>query len=314
MIDQLSILIPTFNHNCTALVHELSRQLQKAHAPNYEIIVADDASTDRSVIAENRSINAIAHCRYIERSKNAGRAAIRNFLYTSATYDHMLFLDADVQPSDDRFILRYLSCNSNMGVVSGGVQLPSDESAHGRYVHQLRYIYEQSIQKSLHKRHNQCPYQSLSSANFMLSRKYVAQPPFDVQIQRYGYEDTLFGKRLMEQGIPMLCIDNPVIHFDNMSNEDYLNKVEEALHTLRTLKEELAGFSPLLALCHSIEKWHMAGTLRRMFRLMRENWRRNLCSSNPSLLVFKIYKTGYFLSITQDQPEESKQPDNYTSS
>ncbi len=35
----------------------------------YEILVADDGSTDLSTITANRKINEIENCRYIEREK-----------------------------------------------------------------------------------------------------------------------------------------------------------------------------------------------------------------------------------------------------
>ena len=41
----LSILIPTYNFDCSVFVQALSNQAEALHVP-YEIIVCDDGSTD----------------------------------------------------------------------------------------------------------------------------------------------------------------------------------------------------------------------------------------------------------------------------
>ena len=46
MSKSLSILLPTYNCDCTALISELQRQCV-AEGTNFEIIVADDASPDK---------------------------------------------------------------------------------------------------------------------------------------------------------------------------------------------------------------------------------------------------------------------------
>mgnify|MGYP000232582310 CR=1 FL=1 len=64
----------------------------------FEILVLDDASTDKQCSSENKKINALDHCSYLENEKNIGRTATRNILAKKAKYDWLLFLDADVIP------------------------------------------------------------------------------------------------------------------------------------------------------------------------------------------------------------------------
>ena len=56
MSKSLSILLPTYNCDCTALISELQRQCV-AEEINFEIIVADDASPDKRFIIKNRTIS-----------------------------------------------------------------------------------------------------------------------------------------------------------------------------------------------------------------------------------------------------------------
>ncbi len=95
MINNLSILIPTYNNVCFELVKTLQAQAAllskskvcssstESFSPSdfkYEILVADDGSTDKTTVENNRTINTLPNCRYIERERNVGRAVIRNFL------------------------------------------------------------------------------------------------------------------------------------------------------------------------------------------------------------------------------------------
>ena len=89
MINSLSILIPTYNNVCLELVRDLQAQASILSSTNdleYEILVADDGSTDKNTIEKNCEINELNNCRYIERKENAGRAATRNFLAQEAKY------------------------------------------------------------------------------------------------------------------------------------------------------------------------------------------------------------------------------------
>ena len=105
----LSILIPTFNGICKELVSELQKQV--AMLPmDYEVIVADDGSTSQATITENRGINSIPHCQYMECQKNRGRAVIRNFLVQQAQYEWLLFIDSDMTVCRHDFISRYVAC------------------------------------------------------------------------------------------------------------------------------------------------------------------------------------------------------------
>ena len=99
----LSILIPTYNCDCTRLVKELYSQAEHADV-DYEIIVADDASPMVEHKMKNREINALPHCRLIELEENIGRARIRNRLADEARHEWLLFMDADAEVISDDFI------------------------------------------------------------------------------------------------------------------------------------------------------------------------------------------------------------------
>ena len=54
----ISILIPTYNYNVFSLVENLQKQCEIANEV-YEIVVLDDASTDKKSLEENSKINLL---------------------------------------------------------------------------------------------------------------------------------------------------------------------------------------------------------------------------------------------------------------
>lgn len=110
MINSLSILIPTYNNVCLELVRDLQAQASILSSTNdleYEILVADDGSTDKNTIEKNCEINGLDNCRYIERKENIGRAAIRNFLAKEAKYPWLLFIDSNMNVINNQYLAKY---------------------------------------------------------------------------------------------------------------------------------------------------------------------------------------------------------------
>ena len=123
MISELSILMPCYNNECYELVAGLHAQaesiISSGRALRYEIVVADDGSTDAAIVARNRRIDTLPGCRYVLRSRNTGRAAIRNFLARMAGYGWLLFIDSDMSLRNASFISNYISLDG-VDVVYGG--------------------------------------------------------------------------------------------------------------------------------------------------------------------------------------------------
>ena len=293
-IQSLSILVPTYNALCVTLVNALRLQAESSGI-SYEILVGDDGSTDTNVIQTNQAINDWPHCRYILRTQNSGRAAIRNFLAQQARYDYLLFIDSDMTITSPDFITRYLSV-ADADVIIGGVSIDgSPEALKGN----LRYLYEKTEEPSHTVEHRQqMPYQHLHTANLLIRRELMLAHPFDERFRHYGYEDVLLGKTLRQHNVPITHIHNPVSFSTFESNAQFMAKTEEGLRTLHQFQSDLRGYSRLLTLVSGIHISLILTLFRLWHRLFQKAERRNLCSSRPSLLVFKLYRLGYFLSLT----------------
>ena len=287
----ISVLIPTFNQPCLELVSQLQTQLEQA-AVAYEIIVADDGSTNERTVEANLGIATLARCQYIVRKENAGRAAIRNFLAQEAQYDLLLFIDSDMSLVDDQYIRRYLAADCDT-VVDGGVRIVGDED---EWRGNLRYLYEKAEEPHHTAPERQrTPYQHLHTANLLIRRELMLKYPFDERFRHYGYEDVLLGKTLRRHRVAIKHIDNPLGFSTFEANADFVAKTEEGLRTLYEFREDLRGYSRLLTLVSGIHIPLVKSMIRWMHRLAGPAVRRNLCSTHPRLFLFKLYKLGYYL-------------------
>ena len=186
-MKSLSILIPTYNGVCTALVKDLQQQASALDI-DYEIIVADDGSTDHSVIEANRAVNSFPHCQYAEREVNVGRSAIRNWLARQACYDWLLFIDSDMVICRPDYLRQYVTDECNT-VIDGGVVIGAVKQGNLRSMYEKAAEHEHTVDKRV-----QSPYHDFHTANFLIRRDLMLAYPFDMRFRHYGYEDVLFGK------------------------------------------------------------------------------------------------------------------------
>lgn len=293
--NELSILIPVYNTVCVDLVQQLQRQANDTGA-DYEIIVADDASTIQEFIAQNKSISVLPNCEYILKEKNTGAASTRNFLAQRSRYHWLLFLDCDMKVPNSQFLSRYLS-SIPTPVVNGGISIGGDK----RMLHSnLRYLYEKSEEPNHTAQQRQLrPYQSFRSTNFLIEREVMLKHPFDERFRRSGYEDVLFGKQLRLGKIAITHIDNPLLMTDFEENPAYMEKIERSLQTLYTFRHDLQGYSRLLALHNGIHISVIRSCVRLFHRLFKNMERRILCGSHPNLTLFKLYRMGYYFTLNK---------------
>ena len=294
-IAALSILIPTYNDLCFTLVGDLRQQAEEAGI-DYEILVGDDGSTDAEVIEKNRKICKWPHCHYLIQIQNIGRAAIRNFLAKEAHHDWLLFIDSDMTIARVDYLSKYLAMEGSE-VVDGGVIIGGDaDTLKGN----LRYLYEKtSEQEHTAEKRQQHPYQDFHTANFLIRRDLMLAHPFDERFRHYGYEDVLFGKQLRAKGVKITHIDNPLGFSTFEENTQFILKTEEGLRTLHQFQSDLRDYSRLLTLVEGIHLPIILSLIRCWHKLFGKWERKTLCGSHPSLRLFKLYKLGYYLKITQ---------------
>lgn len=288
----LSILIPVYNFNIVSLVTELHRQASMSDIP-FEIIVLDDCS---SVLLrdQNKDVSKLPGVKFHELNMNIGRASIRNRLAGMAEFSSLLFMDCDSEVPVFDYISNYLPyCGQDVVVCGGRTYRPDPPDEPELLLRWLYGIHREQLSASV--RSND-PYHSFMTNNFLISRTILSQIQFDETIVQYGHEDTLFGFELRKRGIPVVHIQNPLIHSGLEIAREFLRKTSEGIENLLTLvkegKIERQDFKDIRLLqAYSTLNWfRMVGLYLLFYFPMERVVMRNLLGANPSLRAFDLYK------------------------
>ncbi len=292
----LSILIPVYNFDISALVNSLRKELISLDVV-YEIRCLDDASTNIAISQKNMEVNSLMHCSYTVQSENQGRSKTRNQLIRSARYDRLIFLDGDVLPVGAQFVTTYIKALDAHKVVYGGLKYPKAEkfnfSLHHRYgsEREAQSLKQRTRGSNLH----------FSSANFAIQKSCLATIRFDEGIKSYGFEDLVFAKAVVAENWEIVQLDNPVVHWGiELDNNRFLEKEQESLCTLKDLFDNnmLIGKDvKLLRYFNRLKRFGMTRVYRGFYRLFKSKIKRNLLSKKPSLLQFDLYRLGYFIDL-----------------
>lgn len=266
----ISILIPYLHEDTSRLVSDLRALAQR----------------------EEEEVEVLTH-------SGLPRAANRNYLADQSRGEWLLFIDADAAVPSDFSLRRYAEASQKASVICGGLRHP-DHNPNPAAT--LRYKYERKADRRRAARfRSQAPYDRLSTFNLFVQRDVFMQVRFDEHIQQYGYEDVLFATQLEQRGIPILHIDNPLLHLGLEPNALFLQKTETALRTALTLQGQLRNHSHVANAAARLQSLGAAPLVRLLYRNLKPLLRRNLLSSHPSLTLFSLYKLGYFLE-RKNQP------------
>lgn len=296
----LSILIPTYNYDAFPLVKELHQQAL-LEGLVFEIIVSDDASTDQDMIALNREITKLSYCQYHLNNKNLGRGANRNQLAQLAKFDWVLFLDSDTMPISKSFVRNYLDCvaKNKSSVCFGGIAYKANKPTNDEL---LRWTFGRKREAIPVSKRQEKMYGSAFVSNILLARQVLIDYPFHSSIYDYGFEDFAFINQLRKKGLLILHIDNPVLHLNLEKSEVFLQKHLSAIENLNTLINKsiiLDNETRLSKLRTRLRRFGLCSLLVFIFHTFEKIIRKNLTSNRPSLLLFDLYKLGYFCSLKE---------------
>ncbi|WP_432671467.1 glycosyltransferase family 2 protein [Flavobacterium sp. SM2513] len=297
----LSLLIPTYNYNVLPLVLELQNQCEKCGI-EYEIIVLDDAG--KLFHDENGRINNLKNATFKSNKHNIGRSKMRNILAQKAKYNWLLFLDADTIPLHSNFIANYIDYIPKKDkIIYGGitysVEVPEKNAT-------LRWFYGNRREAIPSEKRNLKPYISFLTLNFMIPRSYFEIVSFNENIPNLRHEDTLFSYEISKKNLPILHIDNPVIHLGLDTNQEFLNKTRLSVVALKNLVDEgliEAKYVRLANLVKTIHKLKLTPFFASFFNYFDAKIEKQLLSKNPTMFLFDMYRLTYY--CTQFQQKNS---------
>lgn len=289
----LSILIPTYNYNVYPLVFEIQRQCLKSKI-SFEIICLDDASY--LFQTENKHINELSNCSYDVLENNIGRTSIRNLLAKKSKFEWILFLDADVMPTNENFINNYwIKTKSECEVIVGGIKYSNEIPKKSEI---LRYKYGKSREEKSATERNQNPYGTIVSANLFIKKSVFSSANYLENKNLYGM-DIFFSYQLFKNKDEILHIDNPVYHLGLETNEEFLNKSLASAKSRIEIMADFPGIEEVNSLVKHykfLKKYRLLSLYKIVFNIFEPFLKNNILSKTPSLFYFDLYRLGYICS------------------
>lgn len=291
----LSILIPVYNYNVFRLVENVHNQALECNIV-FEIICLDDGST--LFLAENENINQLKNSRFSILDKNIGRSAIRNLLARRATYQNLLFLDADTIPVQKDFLSTYIAqINNDEKVVYGGILYENTQPSKNKL---LRWFYGKKREALTTSERNKNPYISFLTLNFLIKKSIFKKVNFNENIPNLRHEDTLFSYQLMQSKIQVIHIENPVYHLGLEDSKTFLKKSEESVIGLKNLVDSNLMTPNYVKLSHYfllLKKYGFQSLTAFCFKTLKPFFIKQLLSKKPSLFLFDLYRLGYYCTL-----------------
>jgi len=181
--------------------------------------VVDDGSGDGT--AERLSEQFGGRIEIIGLPENLGRSAARNAGATNISADLLLFVDADCEPSDDRFLAAHLlsirEADVSMGVVEG-----QDDG--------FWHAYQQAARVRRDRLARRTFVAHFTTQNVMIdARLFNSVGGFDEAFKGYGFEDRDLAIRLARAGARFTIAPGArVIHRDTLDLAQVCRKMGEA--------------------------------------------------------------------------------------
>ena len=194
----ISVVIPTYNR--LAILQKSLLALEKQEftdnkIDDYEIVLVDDGSTDRTLswLTENKA--QFPHLKIFEQN-HQGAAAARNLGVKKAQGDTIVFIDSDLVVTNS-----FLQSHAD-AVVKGEQELKSDRL----------FTYGAVINTNNFEDPTSEPYKItdfsaayFATGNVAIARKWLEEAGlFDIGFQLYGWEDLELGVRLKKLNLKLI--------------------------------------------------------------------------------------------------------------
>ncbi len=293
----ISVCIPVFNQDVSTLIRELTHQIPTSGG-QVKIILVDDAS-EEGFKNINTTLKLQPFVHYEEVQRNMGRSSIRNYLGSLSDDTHLLFIDGDSIIDNPRFIANYITALkiNPEDVYCGGTHYQETKPEADKMLH---WKYGTKVIAVKHSQEGRDGQVYFMSSNFLIKKELFDKIKFDEEVISYGHEDTAFGFELKKMNKKVQGYNNPVLHGDLDTNEEFLRKVEHSVLNLKRLEknssieEHLSGIR-LVKRGKSIKDHGLSGIYKFLFSMLRRPVLNNLHGAHPSLIALNFYKLYLYL-------------------
>ncbi len=292
---RLSICIPAYQENASALLKSLYRQ---HGAELCELIVYDDGSDDAYITADiARWIYKYpGPARLVTSLTNHGRAFARNRLIAHAESDWLLLLDADMQPDSKSFLKNYLAeidaGDGKPRLIAGGFSLNHIRPTRIQALHAAQARRSECL-KAVDR--NKAPGRYVFTSNILVHADILASVPFDEGFIGWGWEDVDWGLSVAEAW-PVLHIDNTATHL-GLDDADTLLKKYATSGTnfarLALRHPKAVDDMPLMRAAQKLRSLPATGFIRNIAKALARN-RLGLVPIPIRLFALKLYRAATY--------------------
>jgi len=203
----LSVVIPFYRDDPSDTLQTIAAQADN----RVEILAWDDGTNDPALTDSLRRLlpSLPADIRVFTGNPNRGRSAARNALVDAARAPWVLFLDADMQPTDPQFLDRYLDAiDADSGdVLFGGFTVPEIVTPQTR-LHREFALRSDCDTADIRAQHGP---KHVASSNLCVRKSVLAREAFDSGFIGWGWEDSEWAARVAT-AFRIVHLDNPAIH------------------------------------------------------------------------------------------------------
>jgi len=288
----LSVLIPYFKDDPTALLHALLSQT--AELEDVEILIYDDGTGDAELNAKVCAAVKSAHSpvHLIIADENKGRSTARNALQENAKADWVLFLDADMRPVSHHFLKDYVKLvqADAADVIFGGFTVPEQAESADQELH--RALSEVSDCLSLAARQTAGP-QFVASSNLAVRKVVLAEEGFDATFSGWGWEDSEWAARVAKR-FELTHADIPALHLGLESTETLLRRFETSGHNYVRFTEKHPDIAQSLNLFQISQKLRKTPGQKFMRPVLKLAVKLNIMPMKLRLLALKLWRASHY--------------------
>lgn len=250
----LSICIPVYNTDCSALLDLLAKQIARLEE-TVEVLVCDDFSTNYT--QENEAVCQRNGFSFFKNKENLGSISTRIKMAKTSRFNWLLFIDSDMMPVHSKYLLNYIRNIKSASVVFGGYRYKKDNQKI-----QLRKNYGISREEKTANERNQKPFKYVFSGNMLIQKEIFIKIIKDPS-NCYGY-DLLLGERFNKNKVKLLHIDNGTFHLGIEDNISYLKSQMNGAKLLRAWFENdeiNSDYNNLIKVYKILEKMYLSKIL-----------------------------------------------------
>lgn len=294
----ISICIPTYNTDCSKLLKILHNQIQDIEC-NIEVIVLEDGST--TFVHNNANACEKFGFIHVKNKKNLGRAESRVELAKKSNHSWLLFIDADMKPSTDNFILNYYREAINKrpyDVIVGGYSYKNI-----RRMFSLRLRYGKAREEVSSQIRNNKPFRHLFFGNIMI-KKDVFMSIFSKYTNPVYGEDLFLSAMLKAKKYTVLHFNNNTIHLGLEKNREFIQKIEYSGFTMATLhstNELNLNHIKLVQFYEYINRYKLTKLLLFALRFFLPIYKYTLVWLGGPLVIVDLYRLFHFLKTIENE-------------